>query len=133
MYAVDRYLKPGGVVGVVLPAAVAAGNQHEPFRSQAHRRANRPVPLKIDEFWIVGDNAFNMPGAVVIGRKEGDAGTGDLGEVRGFVATAQALVESRFFGGGTGKHTAWSVGKEPVAGVLPVAPGHSEPEQGGGT
>lgn len=130
MYAVDRYLKTGGIVGVIVPATILNGDHHEPFRNQAYLRADRPVPLNIDEFWVIGNETFNIPGAVVIGSKLPDVKSVGRTRAKGFLATERGLQASTFSGGATGQRTAWAVGAGSSGGTLPVAADHAEPQQG---
>lgn len=130
IYAVDRYLKVGGIVGVVVPATVLNGDHHEPFRNQAYLGANRSVPLRIDEFWLVENETFKIPGGVIVGHKL--ANVAAVGPVRaaGFIALEAGLIPSSFSGGGSGRRTAWAVGAKTTGGLLPVASDHVEPHQG---
>ena len=130
IYTVDRYLKTAGVVGVVVPATVLNGDHHEPFRNQAYLHAERSVPLKIDEFWLVEHETFKIPGAVVVGSKLPDATAVGPMRAAGFLATEAGLTPSTFSGGGRGQRTAWGVGAKATGGTLPVAANHVEPQEG---
>jgi len=130
MYAVDRYLKAGGVVGVIVPATILNGDHHEPFRNRAYLRSDRPVPLRIDEFWVIDNETFKIPGAVVVGSKLHDVESVGRASTKGYLAGESGLTAATFSGGAPGRRTAWAVGANGSGGTLPVAPDHAEPQQG---
>lgn len=70
LHAVERYLRPNGAVGCVLPESILSGHHHNPFRSGAFASGVRPVPLGIDELWRVEKGTFKNEAVVLFGRRE---------------------------------------------------------------
>lgn len=69
LHAVDRYLKGGASVAVVLPDTVLNGSHHEPLRQGAYATALRPVELDIRELWRVESGTFKNEAVVVLAAK----------------------------------------------------------------
>lgn len=70
LHAVEKYLRPSGAVGCVLPETVLSGHHHNPFRIGAFMTGRKPVPLAVDELWRVEKGTFKNEAVVLFGKKE---------------------------------------------------------------
>lgn len=69
LHAVERYLRPSGSIGCVLPETVLSGHHHNPFRAGAFLNGSKPVPLSVDELWRVEKGTFKNEAIVLFGKK----------------------------------------------------------------
>lgn len=70
LHAVLHYLRPGAVVGCVMPETVFNGHHLQPFRIGKYSTAPMPVPFTVTSLWQVDEGTFKNRAAVVFGTKK---------------------------------------------------------------
>ena len=130
LYAVDRYLAPGGQIAVLLPGTLVNGDHHQPFRDGAYQSAPRPVTLQIDELWDVTRETFKARCVALIGHKTASLGSVDATRTMGFASApaGHQRVEFSVHTLGT-RRTAWRIADYATSSAS-VASDHLMPEQG---
>lgn len=109
LHAADRYLREGAVVGCLLPGTIFNGSHHQRLRDGDYLRADRAVPLQIDEVWEIEAGTFKVRSAALVGIKRGAAAEVQF-EPRGIYSRhAQNDVVS-FEVRRLGERTAWVLG-----------------------
>lgn len=69
IHAADRYLRDGAVIGCLLPGTLFNGSHHQRFRDGDFLRAERAIPVEINEVWEIEPGTFKVRSAAIIGTK----------------------------------------------------------------
>lgn len=130
LYAVDRYLAPGGQIAVLLPGTLVNGDHHQPFRDGNYQLGPRAVNFQIAELWDVTRETFKAPCVALIGEKITRPGVVDAARTSGFISdpATHRCVEFSVHTLGA-RRTAWSI-SEAGTGTVTNATGHLMPNQG---
>lgn len=130
LYAIDRYLAPGGQIAVLLPGTLVNGDHHQPFRDGNYQTGPRAVTFQIAELWGVIKETFKAPCVALIGHKTSEPGVVSAETTEAFVSDSSGLREVEFSVHTLGaRRSAWNIaetGTDTATGAL----GHLTPNQG---
>lgn len=107
LHAAERYLRPSGAIGCVLPETVLSGHHHNPFRKGAFMNGGRPVPLAVEELWRVEKGTFKNEAIVLFAKKE-SRGSFAVAPIRGKTVFPGGSAGSSFREIVQGSRIAWS-------------------------
>lgn len=110
LHAVDRYLKPGAVVGCLVPGTIFNGQHHAKLRGAACLESDRPVAFELQEVWGIAPGTFKVRSAALIGVKRRSITNVLQLDPSGAEATEGGIQRIPFVVRRLGRRTAWVLG-----------------------
>ncbi|MFA4877047.1 MAG: N-6 DNA methylase [Methanoregula sp.] len=107
LHAVDRYLKPDGIIGCVAPETILNGDHHSPFRDGNYAVSQQQINFEVNEIWRVEDHTFKNNAIVLFGSKT-PFHPEQFDPFPGHLATRTGLSPLSFYRSWLGDRTAWS-------------------------
>lgn len=103
--SIDRYLKPGGAFGCIVPHSVLNGNHHLALRSGRFRDADIPVEADFKSLWLLDENVFKNKSIAIFGEKTPFV---KKSTYPGLAVTSAETYETTFHVKTSGKRTIWT-------------------------